>query len=140
MTILETDSRMLSTLMDLAVPKPHAVANDYNGTRRVLKPRMEVEPENQPRRVDAFDPNNNDNFALFPEDDSGDDDMLNFMTNMGMPQTVAQDLLGVYELFLVQGASRGIARSKVCELFSPPTDHGGDETDPQFDYPGRFHI
>ncbi len=46
--------------------------------------------------------------------------MLNFMTNMGMPQTVAQDCLGVYELFLVQGASRGIARSKVCELFSPP--------------------
>ena len=48
-----------------------AVAND-NGTRRV---RITPEPENQPRRVDAFEPNNNDNFALFREDDSDDDDI-----------------------------------------------------------------
>ena len=103
MTILEIDSRMLSTLMDLAVPRPHAVAND-NGTRRV---RINPEPENQSRRVDAFDPNTNGNVALLPEEDSDDDDMLNLMTNMGYAPTSCTGFFWSVRIISGSGALKG---------------------------------
>ena len=46
--------------------------------------------------------------------------MLNLVSNTGMSEGVAKDFMNIYELFLVQGATKGIARAKVCELFSPP--------------------
>ena len=39
---------------------------------------VEPQPENQPRRRTGMDPENDDSFALFPEDDSEDMEMLNF--------------------------------------------------------------
>jgi hypothetical protein len=55
---------------------------------------------------------------MAPEEDD-EDDMMGLL-QAGMPNDVAKDFLNIYELFLIQGASRGVARAKVAELFSPP--------------------
>jgi hypothetical protein len=55
---------------------------------------------------------------MLPEDDD-ESDMLELL-QAGMPSDVAKDFINIYELLLIQGASRGIARAKVAELFSPP--------------------
>ena len=81
---------------------------------------VEPQPENQPRRRTGMDPENDDSFALFPEDDDSDDmEMLNLIQS-GMPEQVAKDYINIYEVLLVQGASKGVAKQKVTELFSPP--------------------
>ena len=55
---------------------------------------------------------------MLPESDD-ESDMLGLL-QAGMPSDVAKDFINIYELLLIQGASRGIARAKVAELFSPP--------------------
>ena len=51
--------------------------------------------------------------------DVDDDDMINLL-DAGMPEETAKEYLNLYELFLVQGVARGVAKAKVAELFSPP--------------------
>ena len=48
-----------------------------------------------------------------------DEDMINLVT-AGMPKETAEQYLHIYELFLIHGASRGTAKAKVVELYSPP--------------------
>ena len=81
--------------------------------------RINPEPTGRPRRHEAHDEGNMEPFAIFPEDDVDDDGMLNLVPNTGMPTGVATHPMNIYELFLVQGAPKGIARAKACELFSP---------------------
>ena len=59
-----------------------------------------------------------DDRPMLPEDDD-ESDMLGLL-QAGMPSDVAKDFINIYELLLIQGASRGTARAKVAELFSPP--------------------
>ena len=38
----------------------------------------------------------------------------------GMPEQVANDYINIYEGAFLHGASKGVAKQKVTELFSPP--------------------
>ena len=40
----------------------------------------------------------------------------------GMPEETAKEYMNLYELFLIQGVSKGVAKAKVADLYSPPPD------------------
>ena len=74
-------------------------------------------------------PVDNSGNILGPRDDDGwgdgfggdadDEDMMNLL-EAGMPKETAKQYLHIYELFLIHGVSRGVAKAKVAELYSPP--------------------
>jgi len=91
-----------------------------NGTPAPATPKVRIQCDTNGniigRRCDEG--RDNDDGPMAPEEDD-EDDMMGLL-QAGMPNDVAKDFLNIYELFLIQGASRGVARAKVAELFSPP--------------------
>ena len=53
-----------------------------------------------------------------PESDEDDEDMIGLISQ-GMPKEVAANFVSLYELFLINGVSPGVAKLEVSELFSP---------------------
>jgi len=80
---------------------------------------VEPQPENQPRRRTGMDPDNDDSFALFPEDDNEDMEVISLIQS-GMPEQVAKDYINIYEVLLVQGASKGVAKQKSPNCLALP--------------------
>jgi hypothetical protein len=89
--------------------------NDDNGTPAPATPNVRLQCD---RNGNIIGERCDDDNPMLPEEDD-EVDMIGLL-QANMPKEVAKDFLNIYELFLIQGASRGIARAKVAELFSPP--------------------
>ena len=101
---------------------PEAPAEPHDG-----EPREEAEDddnyEDGYESVESFKDNEDEesedtNMHHVREDE--DDKDLAALKKRGMPESVAREYIGIYELFLIHGVPANEARKKVTELFSPP--------------------
>ena len=98
---------------------PSGVPNrdNSNGDDAIINNGSRPAPATPNLALETDSEGNNIGAQVFPEDDDDSDTMG--LLQAGMPRDVAKDFTNIYELRLIQGASRGVARAKVAELFSP---------------------